>query len=99
MTDNSYEETLLASRQEKDRFFQSRGFSPILSDEREKFTGLHYFPVDPQYRFELELRNIPNPNHSIVPILQEKLVIFIGMANSTPALRVHPIHSKPINQT
>ncbi len=61
MPEKSYEETLLDSRQGKDRFFQSSGYSPIPSDEREKFSKLKYFPPNSLYRFELELHKHQNP--------------------------------------
>ncbi|MHA1520029.1 MAG: DUF1684 domain-containing protein [Promethearchaeota archaeon] len=59
MVDQSYKESVLTSRQEKDRFFQSSGHSPIPSDEREKFAGLKYFPINPDYRYELEIKIHP----------------------------------------
>ena len=44
-------------REIKDRFFRSRyPGSPIPFEGRAKFKGLDYFPPDPAYRFELELR-------------------------------------------
>lgn len=44
-------------RKTKDRFFESRyPGSPIPFEDRGKFSGLDYFPPDPAYRFELELR-------------------------------------------
>jgi hypothetical protein len=43
-------------REVKDRFFRSRyPGSPIPFEDRAKFKGLDYFPLDPDYRFELEL--------------------------------------------
>ena len=42
-------------RAEKDWFFQKSWQSPLSSDDRKKLKGLDYFPIDPQYRFELEL--------------------------------------------
>jgi len=43
-------------RKVKDRFFKSRyPGSPIPFEDRAKFKGLDYFPLDPTYRFELEL--------------------------------------------
>jgi len=42
-------------RQEKDRFFAESFESPIPPEDRPRFTGLDYFPPDPEYRFELEL--------------------------------------------
>ena len=44
-------------REVKDRFFRSRyPGSPIPFEDRAKFEGLDYFPPNPAYRFELELR-------------------------------------------
>ncbi|MEA1872110.1 MAG: DUF1684 domain-containing protein [Chloroflexota bacterium] len=43
-------------REVKDRFFKSRyPGSPIPFEDRARFKGLDYFPLDPAYRFELEL--------------------------------------------
>jgi hypothetical protein len=42
-------------RQEKDRFFAQHWQSPIPSEERVRFKGLTYYPLDPDYRFELKL--------------------------------------------
>jgi len=42
-------------RKEKDRFFAAHWQSPIPPDERPEFRGLRYYPIDPNFRFELEL--------------------------------------------
>jgi len=42
------------ARRQKDAFFGSYQ-SPISFDEKENFKGLHYYPPDIKYRFELEL--------------------------------------------
>ena len=46
---------LEAQRREKDNFFALHLQSPIPMSQRRQFTGLAYFPVDPAYRFELQL--------------------------------------------
>lgn len=40
-------------RQGKDVFFAADRQSPLSLKDREKFTGLAYFPINPDYRFEL----------------------------------------------
>ena len=42
-------------RHEKDRFFGASTDSPLTHDQRHSFTGLHYFPEDARYRFEVTL--------------------------------------------
>ncbi len=46
-------------RREKDRFFKESHHSPIPPNEREAFTGLNYFPYNPELAFELELKELP----------------------------------------
>jgi uncharacterized protein (DUF1684 family) len=43
-------------RNEKDNFFRVSFQSPISSKEREKFIQLDYYPINPDYYFELELK-------------------------------------------
>jgi uncharacterized protein (DUF1684 family) len=43
-------------RRGKDRFFRTNPQSPIPLQERSTFAGLRYFPLDPSYRFELQLQ-------------------------------------------
>ena len=43
-------------RKRKDAFFARHWQSPIPPKERKRFQGLSYYPPDPDYRFELELR-------------------------------------------
>lgn len=50
-----YEQRLRAHRHEREEFFASSQHSPIPPDRQEEFPGLAYFPVDPDYRFELDL--------------------------------------------
>jgi uncharacterized protein (DUF1684 family) len=47
-----YTEAVEAFRAEKDAFFKTAHGSPIPEAEREAFTGLPYYPVDPALRFE-----------------------------------------------
>ena len=42
-------------RKQKDMFLSSHYQSPIPFEQRQQFTGLNYYPPDPDYRFELEL--------------------------------------------
>jgi uncharacterized protein (DUF1684 family) len=45
-------------RREKDRFFGLHWQSPIPPQDRAEFRGLDYYPLDPDYRFELELPHL-----------------------------------------
>jgi len=47
-----YTEAIEEFRAEKDAYFRTAGGSPIPEAEREAFTGLPYYPVDPALRFE-----------------------------------------------
>ena len=47
-----YTEAIEGFRAEKDAYFKSSHGSPIPEAEREAFTGLPYYPVDPTLRFE-----------------------------------------------
>jgi len=55
MQENKWADRLTMKRQGKDRFFREHPQSPILPWERDAFQGLHYYPLDPSYRFELPL--------------------------------------------
>jgi len=48
-------ERIEEEREFKDGFFAAHPQSPIPPKEREEFKGLDYYPLDPDYRFELEL--------------------------------------------
>jgi len=48
-------ERLEMKRRGKDKFFRDNPQSPIPFREREKFEGLDHYPLDSEYRFELEL--------------------------------------------
>jgi len=42
---------ILHERQEKDRYFLANENSPLSGEEKSRFDGLQYFPVDLNYRF------------------------------------------------
>ena len=42
-------------RQHKDEFFRTDPHAPLLPEQRECFTGLHYYPENPALRFEVKL--------------------------------------------
>ena len=48
----SYEEAIGGFRAEKDAFFASHAQSPIPEADRAAFTGLPYYELDPDWRFE-----------------------------------------------
>jgi uncharacterized protein (DUF1684 family) len=50
-----WKQRLTMERGQKDTYFALHPQSPLLPVEREAFTGLAYYPSDPDYRFELEL--------------------------------------------
>ncbi|NOX37473.1 MAG: DUF1684 domain-containing protein [Calditrichaeota bacterium] len=47
-------------RQQKDRFFKESENSPLLPEDRQKFQGLDYFPIDLAYRFEGPIIRYPS---------------------------------------
>ena len=56
-----WEQSVLASRQEKDEEFRVDPDSPLRPEYRAGFRGLSYWPVDPAYRFEGPLLRYGNP--------------------------------------
>lgn len=52
---SEWKERLKKHREEKDSFFSESSRSPIPSQKRENFEDLNYYPLDPKYRFELQL--------------------------------------------
>lgn len=46
-------------RKRKDEFFKTGAESPIPAEERESFSGLKYFPEDPNFKFEVSLARVP----------------------------------------
>ena len=56
MQTSTWAKRLEMKRQGKDRFFRDSPQSPIPLQERDSFGGLKYYPLDPSYRFELELQ-------------------------------------------
>jgi uncharacterized protein (DUF1684 family) len=55
MTISRWQERLEMIRKGKDRFFREHSQSPLPAQERERFKGLNYYPIDPSYRFEVDL--------------------------------------------
>ena len=53
--DTDWREGLEEQRRDKNRYFGDHPHSPILPAERDEFDGLSYYPVDGEYRFELQL--------------------------------------------
>ena len=53
-------DAVLQERQLKDAFFKSES-SPLLAEERGNFTGLDYYPLNPELRFQVRLERYPRP--------------------------------------
>ncbi|MFW6159498.1 MAG: DUF1684 domain-containing protein [Planctomycetota bacterium] len=56
MDTQTWAQEIEASRQQKDQFFALHPQSPIPLEDRAAFSRLAYYPPDPAYRFDLELR-------------------------------------------
>jgi len=54
--------TLRHEREHKDEYFGNDPHSPIPPDERADFDGLEYYPIDEDYRFEVELDRHEDPD-------------------------------------
>src|SRR5256885_11122966 len=65
-SDETYVKDLEAMRREKDHFFKEDHESPIPHRLRPEFSGLSYFPVDPNYRIRARLVRDPNPERVVL---------------------------------
>jgi uncharacterized protein len=63
-SDSSYIDQLIKEREDKDNYFRTSDESPF-KGKTDAFTGLKYFPPDPQYRIVAEL----------TPIQQKKTLV------------------------
>ncbi len=48
----TYEEAIAGFRADKDEYFRDSPETPLLPEDRPKFTGIAYFPLDARYRLE-----------------------------------------------
>ena len=53
-------------RKSKDEFFRTSPQSPLSSEQKKDFAGLHYFPENAQLRFELPLERYTNPQKVVM---------------------------------
>ena len=54
-------------RKTKDTFFKEDHQSPLDSREKKDFSGLHYYPENPDLRFDLALEKVPEPEQVSLP--------------------------------
>jgi len=59
----TYLESILQSREEKNKEFLESAKSPLLEEEKATFKGLNYFPPDSTYRVVARLSRLDNPFH------------------------------------
>jgi len=59
--DDTWTEAIEAQRQHKDHYFGEDPRSPLPEAVQAEFDGLDYYPVDPDYRFEVELDRYDDP--------------------------------------
>lgn len=72
-----YIAALEAERAEKDYYLRRDPYSPI--EDRQSFTGLNYYPPDPQYRYTLSLRPVePEPLTFQTSTGDERVYLKIG---------------------
>ena len=57
----SYQEQIEENRAGKDKFMAKSEYSPLPKDQRGEFNGLHYFPIDESFKFELKMKEYSNP--------------------------------------
>ncbi len=62
----SWKEEIREQRRRKEEYFARNPRSPLPPDQRESFDGLSYYPVDEDYRFELELDRFEDPDEVTV---------------------------------
>ncbi len=72
---------LEAFRAQKDDFFRSDSESPLTREQKQVFTGLRYFPENPDLRLELEARPFLKPER-------------MEMQTSTGDVQVYYRHSR-----
>ncbi|KPN28907.1 hypothetical protein SY89_03141 [Halolamina pelagica] len=65
-TAEDWTDAVEAQRRQKDRYFAEDPRSPIPEDQRAAFDGLNYYPVDPDYRFEVALDVYDEPEVVVV---------------------------------
>lgn len=59
--------TLIDFRRMKDNFFKSDHQSPLDSQQKKTFSGLNYYPENPNFRFDLELEKVAKPEKVTMP--------------------------------
>lgn len=62
----TWQRALVRTRQRKDEFFSSDHDSPAAHSGYGPFSGLNYFPPDPNFRFEAKLQRIAKPESVIM---------------------------------
>lgn len=72
-----YIDTIEANRAEKDRFFRTSPYSPL--EDRINFSGLDYYPPNPDYRFSLPLQAAEQP---------EELTLQTNIGDEQPFVRL-----------
>jgi uncharacterized protein (DUF1684 family) len=75
----SMKEEIESFRVEKDNFFKNSSQSPLEEEDKKKFSGLKYFPVDLKYRFVIELKKYDKP---------ENLTIVTSTGEERPAFKI-----------
>jgi len=71
----SYEDAVAMFRADKDEFFRTSPNSPLPAPEREGFTGLPYYPIDPSLVFDdllLEPYTGDEPVHFEIPTSDDR---------------------------
>jgi uncharacterized protein (DUF1684 family) len=54
-------------RREKDGFFSSDGQSPLTAGQKQLFSGLRYFPENPDLRMEVKAETLPTRDRIEIP--------------------------------
>lgn len=78
--DEGYIKTIESHRQERHTFFKRGSESPLTDVDKKKFTGLNYYPVNPDFRVNARLTPFQNQTRISIPTSDNKEKSYIRYA-------------------
>ena len=78
--DEGYIKTIEAHRQERHTFFKRGSESPLTDVDKKKFSGLNYYPVNPDFRVNARLTPFQNQTRISIPTSDNKEKSYIRYA-------------------